>query len=144
RDAPTPSLSVSPTLMSAKPTNAGVIFGTAAYMSPEQSRGKSVDRRTDIWAFGCVLFEMMTGKQAFEGETVTDLFAAILKTEPDWAALPVATPEAVQRLLRQCLQKDVRRRLQHVGDARLALEDAADLAAAPAAPQTASRATLQP
>jgi Tol biopolymer transport system component len=93
-------------------------------MSPEQARGKEVDRRTDIWSFGCVAFELLTGKQAFEGDTVTDLFASILRGEPDWNALPSALPESVRLLLKRCLQKDTRRRLQHIGEARIAMEDA--------------------
>jgi serine/threonine-protein kinase len=115
------SLSMSPTLMSAYPTYAGTILGTAAYMSPEQARGRQVDRRADIWAFGCVLFEMLTGKQAFEGgETVSDAIASILKNEPDWNALPADTPPHIRTLLRRCLQKDAQKRLPHVGVARLA------------------------
>src|SRR5262245_29936144 len=117
-------LSQSPTL-TGRGTVEGVILGTAAYMSPEQARGKEVDRRTDIWSFGCVAFELLTGKQAFEGETVTDLFASILKGEPDWNALPAALPDSMRMLLRQCLQKDARRRLQHIGDGRIEMESAA-------------------
>ena len=104
-----PSVTHSPTL-TARATAAGVILGTAAYMSPEQARGKPVDKRTDVWAFGCVLFEMLTGKRAFEGETVSDTLAAILTNEPDWAALPEQTPTKVKRFLRRCLQRDA----QHV------------------------------
>jgi serine/threonine protein kinase/Tol biopolymer transport system component len=118
------SLTMSPTL-SVQATLAGVILGTAAYMSPEQARGKPVDRRTDIWAFGCVLFEMLTGRQAFAaGETVSDVVAAILKTEPDWSALPAATPAPIRRLLRRCLTKDPRERLHDIADARLEIRDA--------------------
>ena len=95
----------SPTL-SAAGTMQGVILGTAAYMSPEQARGKAVDKRTDIWAFGCVLYELLTGKQAFQGDTVTEILAAVLRGEPDWPALPAATPTNVRDLLRRCLQKD--------------------------------------
>src|SRR5262245_1442773 len=123
-EGPVGSLSHSPTI-TGRGTMEGVILGTAAYMSPEQARGKEVDRRTDIWSFGCVVLELLTGKQAFNGETVTDLFATILKGEPDWSALPVSTPHAIRLLLRQCLQKDARRRLQHIGDARITMEDAA-------------------
>ena len=90
------ALSNSPTLLASMP---GVILGTAAYMSPEQARGKVVDEQTDIWAFGCVLFEMLTGKRAFTGDTVSDVVAGILKTEPEWGALPAATPAAIRRLL---------------------------------------------
>ena len=118
------SLSMSPTLMSAAPTYAGVILGTAAYMSPEQARGKPVDRRTDIWAFGCVVFEMLTGKQAFDsGETVSDAIASILRNEPDWNALPADTPAHIRTLLRRCLQKDVQKRLPHIGVARLEIDE---------------------
>ena len=103
----------------------GSIVGTIAYMSPEQARGQSVDRRTDIWAFGCVLFEMLAGRAAFPGDTISDTIAAILDREPDWSRLPAATPPAVRRLLRRCLDKDLKRRLRDVGDARSELEEAA-------------------
>jgi serine/threonine-protein kinase len=116
-------LSMSPTL-SVHATYAGVILGTAAYMSPEQARGKPVDRRADIWAFGCVLFEMLAGKQAFEGgETVSDAIAAILRAEIDWTALPADTPAHVLSLLRRCLQKDPQKRLPHIGVVRLELDE---------------------
>ena len=112
----------SPTLSLAM-TQAGIILGTAAYMSPEQAKGKSVDRRTDIWAFGCVLYEMLSGQKAFEGETVSDVLAAVIRAEPDWNALPRDTPPAIQHLLRRCLQKDPHHRLQAMGDARIAIEE---------------------
>jgi eukaryotic-like serine/threonine-protein kinase len=102
---------------------AGVILGTAAYMSPEQARGLAADRRADIWAFGCVLYEMLTGRQTFEGETVSDTLAAVLKSAPDWTALPSSTPAGVRTLLRRCLEKDPRKRLQAIGDARIAIEE---------------------
>jgi Tol biopolymer transport system component len=117
-----PSISYSPTL-TARGTAAGVILGTAAYMSPEQARGKSVDKRTDVWAFGCVLFEMLAGKRAFEGETVSDTLAAVLMKDPDWGALPEQTPAAVRKILRRCLQRDARLRLRDIGDARLELDE---------------------
>jgi serine/threonine protein kinase/Tol biopolymer transport system component len=117
------SLSASPTMTYAA-TGAGVILGTAVYMSPEQARGKRVDRRTDIWSFGCVLYECLTGKQAFEGETVSDLIAKILEREPDWSALPPQTPPRVKRLLERCLRKNSRERLRDIGDARLELLEA--------------------
>jgi serine/threonine-protein kinase len=117
------SLSDSPTISSAA-TNAGVILGTAAYMSPEQVKGLVVDRRTDIYAFGCVLYEMLTGKQTFQGATVSDVLAAVLRAEPDWSQLPVNTPVPIRRLLRNCLQKDRTWRLQNAGDARLEIRDA--------------------
>ena len=110
--------------MTAEGTRDGIILGTAAYMSPEQARGQAIDKRTDIWAFGCVLYEMLTGRQAFVGETVSDTIAAILAGEPAWQALPDTTPSIVRRLLERCLEKDVRRRLRDIGDARIELEDA--------------------
>ncbi len=112
----------SPTL-TARATAAGVILGTAAYMSPEQARGKPVDKRTDVWAFGCVFFEMLTGKRAFEGETVSDTLAAILMKEPDWSALRAPISSKVKELLRRCLQRDAKQRLRDIGDARIALEE---------------------
>jgi Tol biopolymer transport system component len=115
--------SMSPTITSAG-TRAGMILGTAAYMSPEQARGRSVDRRTDIWSFGCVLYEMLTARQAFGGETISDTIAAVLRSEPDYAALPAGTPARIRDLLRRCLKKDPKRRLQAIGDGRLALEEA--------------------
>ena len=117
-----PAITKSPTL-TARATAAGVILGTAAYMSPEQARGKPVDKRTDVWAFGCVLFEMLTGKRAFEGETVSDTLVSILSKEPDWAALPAGTPEKVKEILRKCLKRDAKLRLRDIGDARLDLEE---------------------
>ena len=118
-----PDLSQSPT-MSYSPTGVGIILGTAAYMSPEQARGKVVDRRTDIWSFGCVLWEMLTGRQLFSGETVSDTIAKILEREPDWHAVPSSVPERIRDLLRRCLEKDARKRLRDIGDARIELEDA--------------------
>ena len=131
--------SMSPTL-SVHATFAGVILGTAAYMSPEQARGRPVDKRTDIWAFGCVLFEMLAGKRTFDaGDTVSDAVAAILKTEPDWSALPADTPLRVRALLRRCLEKDPSRRLRDIGDARLELDDAVADPLPPAPVATAKR-----
>jgi Tol biopolymer transport system component len=115
--------SQSPTL-SAVATMQGVLLGTAAYMSPEQARGKSVDKRTDIWAFGCVLYELLTGKQAFAGDDITDILAAVVRAEPDWQALPAATPIQVRALLRRCLQKDRRQRFHDAADIRIGIEDA--------------------
>ena len=121
---PTQNLSNSPTL-SAIHTIDGVILGTAAYMSPEQARGRHVDRRGDIWAFGCVLYEMLTGRQAFpNGETVSDTLAGILKAEPLWNVLPANTPLKVRALLERCLRKEVRRRLPHIGEARIEIDEA--------------------
>ena len=105
-------------------TGDGVILGTAAFMSPEQARGKPVDRRTDVWAFGCVLFDMLTGKSAFAGETLSDTIANILSRDPDWSAVPAATPPSIVRLLRRSLEKDPVRRLRDMGDARLEIADA--------------------
>jgi serine/threonine protein kinase len=130
-ERPASSLSMSPTL-SIQPTYAGVILGTVGYMSPEQARGKPVDRRTDIWAFGCVLYEMLTGRQVFEtGDTVSDAVAAILMREPDWSALPLEVPAQIRTLLRRCLQKEPGRRLHHVADVRVELEDALTEPSAP-------------
>ncbi|MBI3279059.1 MAG: serine/threonine protein kinase [Acidobacteria bacterium] len=105
-------------------TQAGLVVGTVAYMSPEQACGKLVDRRTDIWAFGCVLYEALCGKRTFQGGTTTELLAGILEREPDWNALPATVPENVRLLLRRCLQKDIHARLHDIGDARLEIEDA--------------------
>jgi serine/threonine protein kinase len=121
----------SPTLSMAA-TMQGVILGTTAYMSPEQARGKSVDKRTDIWAFGCVLYELLTGIQAFPGEATTEILAAVLKEEPDWKTLPVSTPTKIRDLLRRCLQKDKSRRARDAGDLRIEIEEAL---AAPATPE---------
>ncbi len=105
-------------------TEAGRILGTTAYMSPEQTRGQSVDKRTDIWAFGCVLYEMLTGRAAFGSDTTSDTIAAILQSEPEWSALPAAIPSSLRRLLQHCLEKDPRRRLRDIGDVRLELDHA--------------------
>ncbi len=139
------NLSKSPTI-SVAATRAGVILGTAAYMSPEQARGKAVDKRTDIWAFGCVLYEMLSGKPVFGADTITDTIAAIVKNEPDWSALPAETPAAARPLLRRCLEKDPHRRLHDMADARIELEEtlqkapgigAGDAGVAAAAPRPA-------
>jgi serine/threonine-protein kinase len=119
-------------------THAGVILGTATYMSPEQARGKPVDKRTDLWAFGCVLYEMLTGRPAFTGETISDTIAGILERDPDWRALPAATPPSVTRLLQRCLSKDPRRRLHDIADARIEIEDALDGDGAQTPAQTAT------
>src|SRR5690242_10258576 len=104
-------------------TRPEMILGTAAYMSPEQAKGQRADRRCDIWAFGCVLYEMLSGRKAFEGETLSDVLAAVITKEPEWNALPTIAPLSIQKLLRRCLQKDVRQRLQAIGDARIAIEE---------------------
>jgi Tol biopolymer transport system component len=116
------SLSMSPTVTAG--TQLGVILGTAAYMAPEQARGKPVDRRADIWAFGCVLFEMLTGSRAFEGEDVTETIAAVVTRDPDWSRVPASLPPHVVTLLRRCLEKNVQRRLPHLGVVRLDIDDA--------------------
>ncbi len=135
-DAPTIT---SPALM----TRAGVILGTAAYMAPEQARGKPVDRRADVWAFGCVLFEMLTGRRAFDGEDMPEILSCVLQREPEWHLLPSDVPQAIQRLLRLCLEKDVKKRRRDAGDVRIdldqALAGAADSAAPPVAASAASR-----
>jgi eukaryotic-like serine/threonine-protein kinase len=113
-----------PTITTPAMTRAGMIMGTAAYMSPEQARGARVDRRADVWALGCVIYEMLTGRRAFDGDTVSDTLAAVLRGEPDWSALPSGTPASVRRLLRRSLTKDPNRRLADVGDLRLEIEDA--------------------
>ena len=113
----------SPTITSLG-TVAGVILGTAAYMSPEQARGKPVDKRADIWGFGCVLFEMLTGTRPFEGETISDTLASVLAREPDWNSIPPSTPAKVRELLERCLEKDPKRRMRDIGDARIELEQA--------------------
>ena len=126
----------SPTLSMAA-TMHGVILGTAAYMSPEQARGKAVDKRTDIWAFGCVLYELLTGKHAFQGEDVTEILAAVVMKEPTFDALPAKTPPAIRNLPRRCLEKNLKRRLQHIGEARIVIEDvlSGTVPAEPVAPQ---------
>src|SRR5215813_10595038 len=135
-DSTPTDLSHSPTLI--KGTQAGIILGTAAYMSPEQAKGKVVDKRSDIWSFGCVLFELLTGKQSFSGETLTDVLAAVVRAEPDWDALPEGTPGAIRRLLRRCLTKELKQRLRDIGEARIVLgepdREVADLNAAAAVP----------
>ena len=119
-----PSLSMSPTITSPGMTQAGMILGSAAYMSPEQARGKTVDKRADIWAFGVVLYEMLTGGRLFAGDSVPETLGLIFSREPDLALLPVATPARIRTLIARCLVKDPRQRLRDIGDARLDLEDA--------------------
>ena len=128
-------------------TQVGVILGTAAYMAPEQAKGKAVDRGVDLWAWGAVLYEMLTGKAAFGGETVTDVLAAIVTRDADWSLLPAETPASVQRLLRRCLERDRRKRLADAGEARFQIEEilsgvSAELPQSPVAPTAASRARL--
>ena len=130
-------LSNSPTMTSPIAVSAvGVLLGTAPYMAPEQARGKSVDKRADIWAFGCVLYEMLTGSRPFDGEDVSLTLAAIMKSEPDFKALPADVPAPVRVCLGRCLQKDPKQRLRDIGDVRLALEGAFET---PASGKVASR-----
>src|SRR5206468_8836104 len=105
--------------MTSTGTRMGVVMGTAGYMSPEQARGQNVDKRADIWSFGVVLYEMLTGQRMFSGETISDTLAAVLKTDPDWSALPPETPPAIRRVLRRCLARDRKQRLADIADARL-------------------------
>ena len=121
----------SPTL-TARGTQLGVVLGTAAYMSPEQAKGKAVDRRADIWAFGAVLYEMLSGRRPFIGDDVSDTLAAVLRQDVEWSALPPEIPPAVRRLVQRCLDRDVRRRLRDIGEARVVLEDPSAAAVAPA------------
>jgi Tol biopolymer transport system component len=138
--APTP-----PPTVSIGDTSEGVIIGTAAYMSPEQARGLPVDKRTDVWAFGCVLFEMLTGRRAFGGKTFSDALVTILERDPDWTSIPAATPPGVLRLLHRSLEKDPRRRLRDIGDARLDLDEPVANRESPRAttPATAARGPLR-
>ena len=122
--ASSPEAMNSPTITTPAVTQAGMILGTAAYMAPEQARGTAVDKRADVWAFGVVLYEMLTGQRLFTGATVSDTIAAVLKGEPDWTTLPTGTPPAIRRLLRRCLEKDRKRRLTDAGAARLEIDDA--------------------
>jgi hypothetical protein len=125
-DSRASDLTASPTMMAV--TSAGMILGTAAYMSPEQARGRPLDRRTDIWSFGCVLFEMLAGEKAFSGETVTDVMAAIVTRDPDWTRLPESMPGWLAILLKRCLDKNSRQRLRDAGEARIILTGGHDLA----------------
>ena len=129
--------SQSPTL-TVNGTRDGVILGTAAYMSPEQARGKPVDKRSDVWAFGCVLYEMLTGRSAFGGDTISDTIAAILGREPEWSSLK--TPASLRRVLQRCLDKDPRRRFHDIADVRIEIEDVMSGAAGAAADATTARA----
>jgi eukaryotic-like serine/threonine-protein kinase len=138
-DATAPPTITSPAMM----TGVGVLLGTAAYMSPEQARGKAVDKRTDIWAFGCVLYEMLTGTRPFGGEDLAETIGAVIHKEPAWATLPAATPATVRTILQRCLEKDPKQRMRDVGDVRLALSGAfaspTESAAAATQPTTVSR-----
>ncbi len=137
-DGSSPDITSSPTLTAAS-TQAGVVIGTAAYMSPEQARGKSVDKRADIWAFATVLYELLAGRKVFEGETVSDTLAAVLTKEPDWSRLPANTPSSVKRVLRRCLDRDAKTRMHDIADARLELDEPMEMAPASAAPPPPAR-----
>jgi len=123
--ARSPTLASSPTLTAAHGTQLGMVLGTAAYMAPEQAAGKPIDRRADIWSFGVLLYEMLTGKRLFSGDSVAETLASVLKSEIDWAALPAATPPAIRRLLRRCLERQPRNRLHDIADARIVLDEVA-------------------
>jgi serine/threonine protein kinase/Tol biopolymer transport system component len=133
------ALSNSPTITSPAATQHGIILGTAAYMSPEQAKGRVADKRSDVWAFGCVLYEMLSAKRAFSGEDVSDTLALVLTREPDWTLLPTDTPAAIRKLLRRCLERDRRKRLADIADARFDIEEA--LTAHAASPASAMSAT---
>jgi eukaryotic-like serine/threonine-protein kinase len=133
-----PNVSQSPTITTPAMTQAGMILGTAAYMSPEQAAGKTVDKRSDLWAFGVVVLEMLTGRPVFTGDTVLQVLASVLKSDPDWTTLPATTPAALRRLLRRCLEKDRKRRLDSAADARLEIEEALTAPAVEMAQGTAS------
>ncbi len=142
-DAPAGNPISSPTL-TMQATQLGVIVGTAAYMAPEQARGLVVDRRADIWAFGVVVYEMLTGRRLFDGQTIFDTFAAVLRAEVDWAALPAGLPSNIPILLRRCVERDMRKRLRDIGDARLELEQPAPPVAATATPVAPRRWAAAP
>ncbi len=139
--APRPGATSSPTI-SMHATAAGIIMGTAAYMSPEQARGRPVDRRADVWAFGAVLYEMLTGRRVFEADDTSDVLALVLTKDPDWGALPASTPPVISKLLRRCLERDVKRRLPDIAVARLDIDDAVATPAVDGAPAVAGRSTI--
>jgi eukaryotic-like serine/threonine-protein kinase len=127
-----PSMSMSPTITTPAMTQAGMILGTAAYMSPEQAKGRVVDKRSDVWAFGCVFFEMLAGRRAFDGEDVTDTIAAVVRGEPDWNSLPADVPDQIRLLLKRCLEKDRKARISDVGVARFLMTETIPAPAQPA------------
>ena len=139
-DGSSPDLTLAPSATESAASH-GAVVGTAAYMSPEQARGLPVDTRTDIWAFGCVLYQMLTGRVAFAGDTVSDSIAKILECEPDWSALPAAVPARVRALIVRCLEKDPRQRLRDIGEARIALQEPAAPPADAAPEKNAARAS---
>ena len=126
-------VTASPTITSPAMTQMGIILGTAAYMSPEQAKGRQADKRSDVWAFGAVLYEMLSGQRAFKGDDISDTLAAVLRQDIDWTALPASTPASVRRLIARCLDRDARRRLRDIGEARIVLDDPAALASGDAA-----------
>ena len=133
-------VTASPTITSpAMMTGVGVILGTAAYMAPEQAKGRAADKRSDVWAFGCVLFEMLAGRRAFEGEDVSDTLAIVLRGEPDWAALPKDLPPSIDRIVRRSLEKDRRRRIGDVSTIRFLLDEPSPMMAASPGADTPDR-----
>jgi eukaryotic-like serine/threonine-protein kinase len=140
-DPPSAGAMNSPTL-TAHATQAGIILGTAAYMSPEQARGRAADKRADIWSFGVVLFEMLSGARLFSGETASDTLAAVLRQEIDWTLLPDSTPHAMRQLIRRCLERDRRNRLHDIADARIVLDEIAKGVPEPQPPASAPRRSL--
>src|SRR5262245_23863703 len=134
-----PNVSMSPTVTSPAMTQAGIILGTAAYMSPEQAKGKSANKRSDVWAFGCVLYEMLTGARAFEGDDIADTLANVLKVEPDWSRLSPSLPPAINVLLRRCLAKDARQRVGDMAAALILLEESMNLSSVTPSPATPQR-----
>src|SRR5207248_5499168 len=128
----------------AESVTGGVVLGTPAYMSPEQAKGQPANRTSDIWAFGCVLYEMLTGRRTFDGNSATEILGRVLETEPDWTALPAETPPEIRKLVQRCLRKDSRWRLQNIGDVRIEIEEVRSGArtAEPVARRTATRARL--
>jgi len=136
-------VSASPTL-TARATELGIILGTGAYMAPEQARGKPVDKRADIWGFGCVLFELLTGKRAFEGDEITDVLARVIEREPDWSQLPPATPPGLRTLLQRCLTKDPKARMRDIGDARFAIDEIGEIESGRSAISAATPSPISP
>ncbi|MBF8300248.1 MAG: prkC 15, partial [Acidobacteria bacterium] len=139
-----PNASQSPTVTTPAATAMGTILGTAAYMAPEQARGKVVDKRADVWAFGCVFYEMLTGQRACPGEDITETIAAVVKGEPDWSALPATLSPTLRVYLRRCLQKNPRDRVHGIGDVRLAIDGAFDVQAPPPQPSAEAIGTTVP
>ena len=143
-ERPTTTASLSPTITSpALMTGVGTLLGTAAYMAPEQAKGSAADKRSDVWAFGCVLYEMLSGRRAFEGDDIADTLANVLKVEPDWSRLPPSLPSAINVLLRRCLAKDARQRCGDIAAALILLEESAHLSSVvPSSPTERQRPAL--